>query len=210
MQVWSPFFLSWLLIFVVTSVSSSAQPLMQESPASVSAPLTFAHGSPSIAANRPVLALGTPSGSWQLTRLPVGLRYFMRASRRTGPTVSSAASHTSLLIIWHLIGITLLARCNAWNGTIAVWSCLIDLIHSPHHESHEASIVCKVSLLLESIGVVIGYPLIGIPSYLFFQLEFQRSKSCWETNTYPLHSSRFVPSRLEVILGDDVVNFLVI
>jgi hypothetical protein len=56
-----------------------------------------------------------------------------------------------------------------------------------YHSTSEASRVCKCSLLLKSIVIVIAYPLIAIPSY-------------------PLDSGCLVPNWCEAVCCDDVFD----
>ena len=57
----------------------------------------------------------------------------------------------------------------------------------PYHSTSEASRVCKCSLLLKSIVIVIAYPLVAIPSY-------------------PLDSGCLVPNWCEAVCFDDVFD----
>lgn len=58
-----------------------------------------------------------------------------------------------------------------------------------HHGATETSRISKLALLIKSIVIIVGNPLVRIPGY-------------------PFHHCFFVPDRLDVFLGDNILDLL--
>ena len=137
------------------SFAFSAATNTRQASATKSSPLTGAHFGTVIAADRPVLSLGTAIRRTELTGLTVGLRDLYSSGRTIVTTVTYTAAHLGLLVVGHLLGIVLLSRCDVAIATQTVGRSLIDLVRSPYHKAAETARGGEIPLLLERITVIV-------------------------------------------------------
>jgi hypothetical protein len=106
-----------------------------------------------------------------------GARTNANGEKVAGKTYGAAASPLSAVwFLWSMAQICV---------TVSVFKGFLWII--PYHSTSEVSRVCKYSLLLESIIVVIAHPLVAVPSY-------------------PFDSGCFIPNGCEAVRWDDVFD----
>ena len=126
-------------------------------------PLTLAHGGAARTAQIAVLALRAAIVGRYLARLAIHLRYLIRTLHAIHIAVGSVARDAGGQVASLLSRVFLIRGCHAWSWRKTVVCLLVDLIHSPHHGSSKASLVCEITLLLERVVIVVADPLGAVP-----------------------------------------------